>query len=102
VAIILAFLVLLAVVVIVTGPLRRSEPEQRRDQRGERVAALEAAREAKYREVRDAELDYRTGKLSQPDFQLLDGSLRGEALALLRELDLARAAGDDQLTTKDA
>ena len=28
-------------------------------------AELEAAREAKYREIRDAELDYRTGKLSE-------------------------------------
>ena len=30
---------------------------------------LEAAREAKYREIRDAELDYRTGKLSREDYQ---------------------------------
>ena len=32
-----------------------------------RRAELEAAREAKYREIRDAELDYRTGKLSDDD-----------------------------------
>ena len=36
------------------------------------VAELEAAREAKYRELRDAELDHRTGKLSDADYAELD------------------------------
>ena len=31
------------------------------------LADLEAAKEAKYREIRDAELDQRTGKLSEED-----------------------------------
>jgi hypothetical protein len=44
---------------------------------------LEAAREAKYREIRDAEMDFRTGKLSEDDYQTLDGELRAEALAIL-------------------
>ena len=48
---------------------------------------LEAAKEAKYREIRDAELDYRTGKLSQEDWRALDRELRGEAMDLLRRLD---------------
>ena len=33
-------------------------------------AELEALKEAKYREIRDAELDYRTGKLSDADWQV--------------------------------
>ena len=41
---------------------------------------LEAAREAKYREIRDAELDYRTGKLSDADWRAMDRSLRAEAV----------------------
>ena len=48
---------------------------------------LEAAKEAKYREIRDAELDYRTGKLSEADWRALDRELRGEAMDLLRRLD---------------
>jgi hypothetical protein len=44
---------------------------------------LEAAREAKYREIRDAEMDFRTGKLSEADYRTLDGELRAEALAIL-------------------
>ena len=48
---------------------------------------LEAARDAKYREIRELELDYRTGKLSDADFAALDRQLRGEAVAILRDLD---------------
>ena len=48
---------------------------------------LEAAKEAKYREIRDAELDFRTGKLSEEDWRALDRELRAEAMELLRRLD---------------
>jgi cytochrome c-type biogenesis protein CcmF len=44
---------------------------------------LEALKEAKYREIRDAELDHAAGKLSDEDFELLDAELRGEAVELL-------------------
>jgi hypothetical protein len=54
---------------------------------GARRDDLEAAKEAKYREIRDAELDYRTGKLSQDDWRALDRELRAEAMDLLRRLD---------------
>jgi cytochrome c-type biogenesis protein CcmF len=44
---------------------------------------LEALKEAKYREIRDAELDHAAGKLSDEDFALLDAELRSEAVAIL-------------------
>jgi cytochrome c-type biogenesis protein CcmF len=44
---------------------------------------LEAQKEAKYREIRDAELDHAAGKLSDEDFALLNAELRGEAVELL-------------------
>jgi len=53
----------------------------------ERRAELEAAREAKYREIRDTELDFRTGKLSQADFAATDGALRAEAVEILNWLE---------------
>jgi hypothetical protein len=56
-----------------------------------RRAALEAARDAKYREIRDAELDWRTGKLSDADYREQDGRLRAEAVEILRELDELRS-----------
>jgi hypothetical protein len=48
---------------------------------------LEAAREAKYREIRDAELDFRTGKLSRADYQAIDADLRAEAIEILNRLE---------------
>ena len=44
---------------------------------------LEALKEAKYREIRDAELDHAAGKLSDEDFALLDSELRSEAVEIL-------------------
>ena len=78
---------LLAIVVIVVStPLRRGVAAD--DVRlATRVADLEAAKEAKYREIRDAELDFRTGKLSEADWRVVDRELRAEAMGVLRELD---------------
>jgi hypothetical protein len=55
------------------------------------LADLQAARDAKYREIRDAELDHRTGKLSDPDYDAIDAGLRAEAIEILRALDRAMA-----------
>jgi len=44
---------------------------------------LDALKEAKYREIRDAELDHAAGKLSDEDFALLDAELRREAVEIL-------------------
>ena len=82
----LVILVVLALVVLlVSAPLR----SRRGDEEGESAARaeLEAARDAKYREIRDAELDHRTGKLSEADWRELDRGLRAEAVAILRRLD---------------
>ena len=73
------------VVLLVSAPLRRGA----REEPGESAerAELEAARDAKYREIRDAELDYRTGKLSEADWRAMDRALRAEAVDILRRLD---------------
>src|SRR5262249_19788241 len=92
-------LALLAFVVfVVTGPLRASRvsPETHPASAAEPAAALEgdvehddlqAAREAKYREIRDAERDFRTGKLSREDYEAVDAELRAEAIAILDRID---------------
>jgi hypothetical protein len=89
----LQFLLLLAVlafaVLVVSAPLRR--PPGPDDPTDAGVPALEAAKEAKYREIRDAELDRRTGKLSDEDWRALDAQLRAEAVEILRRLDEAGA-----------
>ena len=37
--------------------------------------------------IRDAELDYRTGKLSEEDWRAQDRALRAEAIEILRAID---------------
>ena len=74
------------VVWLVSGPLRggAAQAEERETSLRE---DLEAAKEAKYREIRDAELDYRTGKMSEADWRAVDRELRAEAIELLHKLD---------------
>ncbi len=88
------FAILLGVVAFVLAPVRRAAashtPGAGEDQAHEtELAELEAAREAKYRELRDAELDHRTGKLSDADYEELDLALRGEAITILHDIDRA-------------
>ena len=79
------------VALFVTRPLWRTATTRREARReSDQVAELEAARDAKYREIRDAELDRRTGKLSEADFEAIDGALRAEAVEILHALDQAR------------
>ena len=83
---VLAAVVLAAIVVfVVSAPLRRAEEEERAGD--DRRAALEAAKEQKYRDIRDAELDYRMGKLSEEDWRAADRELRSDAMEILRQLD---------------
>ena len=74
-------------VVVIAGPLRPGRAVADEAVESAEREELEAAKEAKYREIREAELDYRTGKLSRDDWRALDASLRAEAIELLRRLD---------------
>ena len=80
-------LIVLAVIVaaIVLGPLREGAAADRTED--ERRATLEAAKEAKYREIRDAELDHRMGKMSEADWRATDRELRAQAIEILRAID---------------
>ena len=81
----IAFVLLaLVVALVVARPLRHPASPAREDPR--RVD-LEAAKQAKYREIRDAELDHRMGKLSEADWRATDRELRAEAAEILRRLD---------------
>ena len=81
---VLVLAILLVVVLVVTWPLRRERAAQPDPAE---LAELEAAREAKYREIRDAELDHQTGKLSDDDYEALNQTLRSEAVEILHKLD---------------
>jgi hypothetical protein len=95
----LVIALLALVVLLVSAPLRGGRVEAESVREDARLADLEAAKEAKYREIREAELDHRTGHLSEADWRLVDRQLRAEAVAILREIDdlghpAARGAGE--------
>ena len=84
---VLVFVVLVVAVAVVAAPLRRGRAEALATSEQTRREELEAAKEAKYLEIRDAEMDFAMGKLSERDYRALDRQLRAEAVEILRELD---------------
>ena len=86
-------LILLVVAAFVTAPLRRARGTPRTTE-DPRVADLEARKEAKYREIRDAEMDREAGKLTEREWRRQDAELRREAIAILKQLDGVRGASD--------
>ena len=87
VEILLVIAVLAVAVLVIVAPLRLRREAKIDGAGSPERAELEAAKEAKYREIREAELDHRTGKLSREDWRALDAELRAEAIDLLRRLD---------------
>ena len=77
-SVILILIAVVAVITIVVRPFRVA-PEDDADEAGE----LEAEKLAKYRELRELELDYRTGKLTEADYQQTRAQLRRQAAELL-------------------
>jgi cytochrome c-type biogenesis protein CcmF len=69
--------------IALAGALIGLWPTRRRPRGGIDDGELAALKEAKYREIRDAELDHAAGKLSDEDFALLDAELRNEAVEIL-------------------
>jgi hypothetical protein len=86
-AYLIVLVVLAAAVYVISAPLRSARRVSEPERGSNEVAELEAARDAKYREIRDAELDVRTGKLSDADYDAIDRTLRSEAVEILHHLD---------------
>jgi hypothetical protein len=90
------FVLAVAIVVLVawfiTAPLRQRPPGRPADRTEEELADLEARKQAKYRQIRDAEADHASGKLTDEDFRRLDAELRAEAIEILKGIDRLRSA----------
>ncbi|MGB2851364.1 MAG: hypothetical protein WBB30_06245 [Solirubrobacterales bacterium] len=86
--VLIAIVVVALVALFVTVPLRRSQgPAADRIGGDAALATLEVRKQAKYREIRDTEMDRAQGKITAADFQLQDGELRAEAIAILKEIE---------------
>ena len=78
-------LLLALVAAFVLRPLFAERPAGREEDPA--LADLELRKEAKYREIRDAELDHAAGKLSDEDIERQRAELRREALVILKQLE---------------
>ncbi len=88
-------LALVAVVAaVLLAPLRAGRMAALEAEETAEHAELVAARDAKYREIRDAELDYRTGKLDEAEWRAQDRAMRAEAIEILRRLDALEGRED--------
>ncbi len=86
--VLIVVVLLLALVVALVGLPLRSGTAEAADERERRdIEALEEAKRAKYSEIRELEMDFRTGKLVEEDFRAQNRARRAEAVELLRRLD---------------
>ena len=79
----LALVIVVLVAAFVSVPLRRGTPEEGESGDGERAGRSRGRKQAKYREIRDAEADHAAGKLRDDDYRRLDEELRREAIGIL-------------------
>jgi hypothetical protein len=85
---ILALLALSSLVaLVVSAPLSRGAVFAAEAETDGRRAELQAAKEAKYREIADARLDYKLGKVSVADHEVTERELQAQAVQILRDLD---------------
>jgi hypothetical protein len=84
---VLIAVILVVLAVFVTAPLRRAAGVSHGEDEDPRVADLEARKQAKYREIRDAELDREAGKIDEQEWRRQDAELRREAIGILKRLD---------------
>ena len=90
----LALVIVALVAWFVTAPIRDREQPQSDDPAVAELADLEARKAAKYREIRDAEADHASGKLTDADYERLDRELRAEAIDVLKRIDAVQQRRD--------
>ncbi|HSN74725.1 MAG TPA: zinc-ribbon domain-containing protein [Anaerolineae bacterium] len=59
------------------------------------LAALNAQRDAIYQAIKELRFDYQVGKVSEADYKAFDAQLRGQAAAVLRQIDALKQAEAD-------
>jgi hypothetical protein len=84
---VLIAVILVVLAVFVTAPLRRAAGFADGEDEDPRFADLEARKQAKYREIRDAELDREAGKITEQEWRRQDTELRRDAIGILKQLD---------------
>jgi hypothetical protein len=85
----IALVLIAAVAAFVAVPLRAKagRVDQAAVDEEAELADLEIRKQAKYREIRDTELDHAAGKLDADDYARQDAELRADAIAILKRID---------------
>ena len=81
--VLLSIVVVALVAVFLAWPLIKGVDERVVD--AER-RELEDAKQAKYREIKDAELDHKTGRMTEEQWRETDAELRREAMLILKKI----------------
>jgi flagellar biosynthesis/type III secretory pathway M-ring protein FliF/YscJ len=93
VAVLLVVVAAVVAAMIVAAPLRAGRAADAEAAHASEIADLEAMKSARYSEIREVEMDFRTGKLSEADWKATDRQLRAEAMEVLRRRDALGADG---------
>src|ERR1700743_1891033 len=81
-------------VIALTAPLIPVWPGRSRRKGAMVRTEADELKEAKYREIRDAELDHVSGKLSDEDYAILDSELRKAAVGIPDTVGVGAGAGE--------
>ncbi len=84
---ILAVISVLVFAVIVYPLLKGVQDTEKKSSVKDQLAQLVLQKESSYLDLKELELDYRMGKLSQPDYERLRSKLEGASIALLKETE---------------
>jgi hypothetical protein len=90
--ILLTIVMIATVVTFLAWPILKGVDERVVD--AER-AELEDAKQAKYREIKDAELEFKAGRMTEDQWNQTDRELRREAMLILAKIDTLHVKSDD-------
>lgn len=92
----LKIMLALAVVVFIAYPLLKQQLEDEEEplELSEEAEGLYRRKESTYSALKELEFDFKTGKLSQADFEELDAKYRAEAIEILEAIELYESGED--------
>lgn len=95
-ALLFAPLFFIAVVLYVAWPLFQEGTTSNEDLEPRDLERLEEKKELLVTDLKDVEMDFRMGKLSNEDYERLKGELEHRAIAVLQEIEKAQEKNSRQ------
>ena len=86
ISLILVLIVAVLAFIYVAEPLRKPSTTLRADEDDELVDLIQR-KDVVLRNIKEVEFDYRTGKLSEADYEAYDQRMRQQAIGLIRQIE---------------